>query len=239
MFREPPPTGYLHLAARIGGTIGPTPLPHRSARTRQVISRVKAIADDLAEDSDVTKATVYRAVLMPVPVRTARHLAPVLADYDVAVLIETEDVEANAGVRGSSGYKALLATLEESSSGGDVLEMPVRCVRLIADVDKDRPGLFLFNYFAAQDVEAALAVWEHMASWYANQTGLDNPTLLQPVDDAPHVFVNHARWDRSLASFAVAQIAKLSFRTEILGRLHTNQMAAMPFLYHLVQGDQQ
>jgi hypothetical protein len=154
------------------------------------------------------------------------------------VLIETQTVEANVEVRASSGYQALRATLEENSAG-NVLEMAARCVRLIADVHKGRPGLFLFNYFAAHDAEAALAVWEHMASWYANQTGMDNSTLLQPVFDAPYVFVNHARWDRSLASFAAAQIAKPSFRTEILGCLNANQMAAIPILYHLAQGDQQ
>ncbi|MHB8505529.1 MAG: hypothetical protein ACYDEN_07400 [Acidimicrobiales bacterium] len=118
------------------------------------------------------------------------------------------------------------------------LHLAARCLRLIADVDKDRRGLFLFNYFAGHDAEAALAAWEAMAAWYAAETGLDNSTLLQPVDDTPYLFVNHARWDRSLVSFAAAQIVKPSFRTEILGRLHANDMAAMPILYHLVQGDQ-
>lgn len=231
-FREPPPTGYLHLAARIGGTIGPTPLPRRSAAGQAAISRIKALAADLARCPDVTKATVYRAVLSPPPGRAARRLTPTPADFDVAVLIEAADVRASADVRGSSRYEALRAAFQESATS-KVLEMPARCVRLIADVDKDRPGLFLFNYFAAHDADAALPVWEAMAAWYAAETGLDNSTLLQPVDDAPFALVNHARWDRSLASFAAAQVAKPSFRTEVLGRLHANQMAAMPILFHL------
>jgi hypothetical protein len=231
-FREPSPTGYLHLAARIAGTIGRTPLPRRSAHTRRLITRLKTLADDLTLRSEVTKATVYRAVLLPPPASAARRLAPVRADYDVAVLIETADDDASAAIQKSSGYETLRTTLE-GSSRGSVLEMRARCVRLIADVDKDRPGLFLFNYFVAHNPGVALAVWEHTAAWYAAKTGLDNSTLLQPVGDSPYVFVNHARWDRSLVSFAAAQFAKPSFRTEILRRLHTNQMAAMPILYQL------
>lgn len=237
VFHEPPPTGYLHLAARIGGTIGPTPLSRRTAGTRQLTSRVKALAADLARHPEVTKATVYRAVLLPPPGRSARQLASTTANYDVAVLVETNDVHAGAAVRASAGYQALRATLQEASKG-DLLDMFARCLRLIADVDKDRQGLFLFNYFVGRDPEVALPVWEAMASWYAAETGLDNSTLFQPVDDTPYLFVNHARWDRSLVNFAASQIAKPSFRTEIVGRLHANRMAAMPILYHLVQGDQ-
>ncbi|TKA01939.1 hypothetical protein [Actinacidiphila oryziradicis] len=78
--------------------------------------------------------------------------------------------------------------------------MTARCARSIGDVDKSRPGLFLFNYFVAEDPEVALERWEHLAGWYAPETGLDNSTVLQPTGEADYAFVNHARWEAPAGS---------------------------------------
>ncbi|TFC29127.1 hypothetical protein E3O25_05585 [Cryobacterium sp. TMT1-3] len=37
--------------------------------------------------------------------------------------------------------------------------------------------------------------WQYTAGWFQDQTGLDNLTVLQPVDDGPFSLVNHCRWD--------------------------------------------
>ena len=111
--------------------------------------------------------------------------------------------------------------------------MTARCPKRIGDVDKTCQGLFLFNYFVADDAGVALQLWDYLAGWYAVETGLDNSTLLEPLGDADYVFVNHARWDHSLPHFMLRQLTKPSFRTYMLANLQANRTGAMPILYRL------
>jgi hypothetical protein len=111
--------------------------------------------------------------------------------------------------------------------------MTARCVKRVGDVDKTRQGLFLFNYFVADDARVALQLWDYLAGWYAVETGLDNSTLLEPLGQADYVFVNHARWDDSLPRFLLHQLTKPSFRTYMLANLQANRTGAMPILYRL------
>jgi hypothetical protein len=224
---SPPPTGYLHLAAVVGATIGRTPFPQRSPRKARLLAALKILAASLTTLGTVTRATVYEARLIPPTSRGTAHPAR----YDVAVLIETPSVEVLDSVQASSEYQELLATLRDAAT--DLYVMPARCIRLVADVDKSRPGLFLFNYFVADDRDVALDVWEHLAGWYAAHTGMDNSTLLGPLDDADYVFVNHVRWDRSLASFTLAQFGTPSFRSHVLANLRANHTVSMPILFGL------
>lgn len=61
---EPPPTGYLLLAAVVEPTIGRTPFPRRSPRKTALLAELKALAASLERLEAVTKATVYRAALI-------------------------------------------------------------------------------------------------------------------------------------------------------------------------------
>jgi hypothetical protein len=231
---SPPPTGYLHLAAVVGATVGRTPFPRRSPRKARLLAALKVLATSLTRLDTVTRATVYQARLIPPTSRDARQAASHPARYDVAVLIETPSVEVLDSVQASSEYQELLATLRDAAT--DLYVMPARCIRLVADVDKSRPGLFLFNYFVADNRDVALDVWEHLAGWYAAHTGMDNSTLLGPLDDTDYVFVNHVRWDRSLASFTLAQFGTPSFRSYVLANLRANHTASMPILFRLASG---
>ena len=38
--------------------------------------------------------------------------------------------------------------------------------RKIGEVDKTRPGIFLYNYFYASDPDVVLPVWEYTARWF-------------------------------------------------------------------------
>jgi hypothetical protein len=228
---QPPPTGYLHLAAVIEPTIGPTPLPRPSLRKRRLLSQLKDIAGSLAGHDAVSRVTVYRAALIPPPARGASGPAAHAARYDVAVLIETVNLDALAEVQNSHNYLQLHDALSQESP--DVLTMPARCTRLIADVEKTRQGLYLFNYFTAADPDVALGLWEHLAAWYETETGMDNSTLLAPLADSDYVFVNHARWQRNLASFMTAQFNTPTFRSYVLANLRANHTASTPILFHL------
>jgi hypothetical protein len=53
------------------------------------------------------------------------------------------------------------------------------------------------------------------------------------VGDADYVFVNHARWDRSLPRLMLEQFAKPSFWTYVRAGLRANRTVAMPILYRL------
>ncbi|MFI6684035.1 hypothetical protein [Streptomyces sp. NPDC050485] len=224
-FTEPPATGYLHLAAAVEPTLGPTPFPRGGPRKAGLLGRLKVLAAELERQGPVRTVTVYRAVLMPPAPPAAAHPAR----FDVVVLVEAESPDVLDAVRSSEPYQRMAA--EVSAVASDVHEMAARCLRFLGDVDKSRQGLFLFNYFTAEDAEVATRLWEHLAGWYVTETGLDNSTLLAPIGTADYVFVNHARWDMSLPGFALKQFSKSSFRGYVLANLRANRTTAMPILY--------
>lgn len=228
---DPPPTGYLLLAAVVEPTVGRTPFPRGGPRKAALLAELKSLAARLERLEAVTKATIYRAVLIPPPGREVLQMAVRPARYDVAALVETTTVDVLGEVEGSPEYRKLHDAL--SAAAREEYEMPARCLRRVGDVDKTRPGLFLFNYFVAEDPAVALELWEHLAAWYAVETGMDNSTLLGPLGPADYVFVNHARWDMSMPRFAARQFSKRSFYTYVLANLRANATAAMPILYHL------
>jgi hypothetical protein len=75
--------------------------------------------------------------------------------------------------------------------------MASRNAKRVGDVDKTRKGLFLFNYFVANDAEVMMQLWDYLADWYQVETGLDNSTLFVPLggEKLDYVAINHARWE--------------------------------------------
>jgi hypothetical protein len=229
---EPPPYGYIHIAAAVEPPAAPLALPWTGRRKSSVLSRLKSYASGLQRLENVERVTVYRAIMIAPPDRLARERARHVARYDVAVLIETSSPDALDEVQDADQYRDTLDFVARVSKDSHV--MPARCIRSMGDVDKTRQGLFLFNHFDAEDAEAALKVWERLGGWYARETNLGNSTLLAPMDKADYVFVNHARWDLSLPGFAVRQFAKPSFWTEVRRTLKASGVIAMPILYRRV-----
>jgi hypothetical protein len=227
---EPPPLGYIHVAATVDPPRGRTPFPGRSPRKAALLTRLRSLAYRLTRLSTVSTATVYRAVLVAPPAGAAKQ-APHRARHDVVVLIETTSPAVLGEVQATQPYQLLVEAVTEAAT--DVHVMPARCQRRVGDVDKTRQGLFLFNYFVADDAAVALQLWDYLAGWYAVETGLDNSTLLEPIGEADYVFVNHARWDHSLPRFLLRQLTKPSFRTYVLANLQANRTGAMPILYRL------
>jgi hypothetical protein len=227
---EPAPLGYIHVAAAVQPPAR-GPLPGRSQARAALLADAKTLARQLERMEAVEKATVYRGILLPPTSGYAKRIATHPARYDVVVLIETTSPETIEEVQRSEPYKALIDAVSEAAT--DVHVMTATCLRRIGDVDKTRPGLFLFNYFVADDPEVALQVWEQLGGWYQTETGLDNSTLLAPTGKADYVFVNHARWDSSLAAFTVRQTTKPSFFSYVLANLKANRTGAMPLLYQL------
>jgi len=107
-------------------------------------------------------------------------------------------------------------------------------VKRVGDVEKRRKGIFLFNYFVGEDLQVTLALWDYLAGWYAVETGMDNSTLLLPLEgeQSDYTIINHARWN-GLLSFLWQQVTKKSFRTYMQANLDGNHVGAMPIFYHL------
>jgi len=227
---DPPLLGYIHIGAVVAPP-GRGPFPPRSAERTALLARLKALAAQLEGLGTVQKATVYRAVLVPPVGGEARRRGARPARFDVAVLVETTRPEVIDEVQGTEPYKLLLEAVTEAAE--DVHVMAARCPKRIGDVDKTRPGLFLFNHFVAEDPDVAYQLWDYLAGWYAVETKLDNSTLLVPVGDADYVFVNHARWDYGLPALMWHQMSKPTFRSYVLANLRANGTVAMPVLYRI------
>lgn len=232
---EPAPLGYLHLAADVEAAHRPGPVLRRSRDKQQLFGVLKWQARQLARMQEVETVTVYDALGFTPPGGDVKGQAARLkpAWFDVVILVETVSPDAARQVRESPGYQEMAGTL--TGKARRVHQIAARNVRRVGDVDKSRPGLFVFNHFVGDDPALAAELWEYLSGWYATETGLDSATLLAPLDgeQSDYVLVNHARWDGSLPMFAARQLPKKTFRSYMLANLKANHVVAMPVLYRL------
>jgi len=232
---EPAPLGYLHLAADVQAAHRPGPVLRRGREKLQLLGVLKWQARQLAQLDIVERATVYDALAFAPPGGYVRGRPAPLppAWFDVVVLVETSSPDAASEVRSAPPYQALVDAITEQARR--VHHIVARNVRRVGDVDKTRPGLFLFNYFVGDDPGLAVQLWDYLAGWYEAETGLDNSTLLAPLEGekSDYVMINHARWDHSLPLFMARQLPKKTFRSYVLANLTAHHIAAMPVLYRL------
>jgi hypothetical protein len=229
---EPTTLGYIHVAAEVDPRSMPF-LPNRREKSK-LLSRLKELAHQLERLDVVEKVTVYDAIVIAPPSgyvkeRTASVHVP---RYDIVVLIEAVSPEAARDVQKTAAYAALVDALRGKAS--DMHLIVARNLKRVGDVDKIRQGLFLFNYFVGDDAQVTLDLWDYLAGWYAVETGMNNSTLLIPLDGerSDYVIINHARWD-SLLRFLWQQFSKKSFKTYMQANLDANRVGAMPILYRL------
>jgi len=231
---EPSPLGYIHLAAEVEPRF---PLLPSSHRKRALLGHLKGLARQLEQLEGVQRVTVYDAIGMPplerLPGVRERADSIRVARFDVAVLVETHSPAATVDVQRAPAYASLLEALQTSARQVHVLVG--RNARRVGDVDKTRPGTFLFNHFVASDPAVALDLWDYLAGWYAAETRLDNSTLLVPTESvaSDYAMVNHARWDAHPLRVFLEQVLKPSFRRFVLANLAANNVVAMPVLYRL------
>jgi hypothetical protein len=227
---EPPSLGYLHVGAQVEPPSGRIPVVRASARKTALLDRLRPLIRQIRDEPAVLRATLYRAVLMPPPFGYANRPQVKPVRYDIVALIETDSPDSTGQVRKSEPYQALLEAL--AAAAREVGEVTARCAKSLGDVDKQHPGLFLFNYFVAEDADIALELWDWLAAWFQTETGLDDSTVLQPTEPADFAFVNHARWNITLPQLAL-RLAKPSFRGFVADNLLTNRTGTMPIFYRL------
>lgn len=234
---EPATLGYIHVAAEVQPRRAPF-VPNRRKKTA-LLARLSGIAHQLEQLDVVKTVTVFDAVAFAPPSAYVKQQLTERADaiqiprFDVVVLIETSSPADAREVQTTPAYQALIDTLSSIARRTHVIV--ARNAKRIADVDKSRKGVFLFNYFVADDAAVMLNLWDYLAGWYAVETGLDNSTLLVPLqgERSDYLAINHARWDGSLLGVFLQQLTKSSFRRYMLANLEANHVGAMPVLYRL------
>ncbi|MCR9141043.1 MAG: hypothetical protein NXI24_02140 [bacterium] len=231
---EPNRSGYIHVGIEVDRSRLPFFLFTSNAK-KTILARAKSFAESLAGRSEVKAANVFRAVVRP-PVNQP-YLEAVsdrfhVARYDVAVLIETQDAGAARAIRDSQEFRDFQDFINDLAKFVHVVV--TENARRIAEVDKSRPGVFLFNYFFSERPEDLLAVWEYTAGWFIKETGLDNSTLMIPAagEASEYGVINHCRWD-SLPRLMPSLIFKKSMQTYVMENFAANKIAVMPILYRL------
>ena len=229
---EPTTLGYIHLAAVVQPLSAQfMPIGREKA---ELLARLEHLAELLEQLEEVDSVTVYHAIVTAPPARYVKHhLDSIhLARYDIVVLVETTSPETARQVQQTAAYAALVETL--TSRASDLHIIAARNVKRVGDVEKRRNGAFLFNYFVGENPQVTLALWDYLAGWYAVETGMDNSTLLLPLEgeQSDYTIINHARWD-GLLRFMWQQMTKRSFRTYMQANLDANHVGAMPIFYHI------
>ncbi len=236
---EPTTLGYIHIAAEVQPRSLPFSLfmPQRREKS-ELLTELKALAHPLEQLDAVEKVTVFHAgVVLPIerlPYIKQRKDSIRIPRFDIVVLIETKSVLATREVQTTPAYRALVDTLTSKAEHMHIIT--ARNAKRIADVDKTVPGLFLFNYFVADDVEVMLQLWDYLAGWDAVETGMDNSTLLVPLDGerSDYLAINHARWDVSLLRIVWRQFSRATFGIYVQENLEANRVGSLPVWYWLV-----
>ena len=223
--------GYIQLAAEVDRR---PPFFPSSKTKRNLLSTCKQLCQTIEQRDDVISAITFKAFLIPpgrgkfLQQRPDVHIAR----FDVVVLIETSSPTSARTLRNEAIFKELETSMRKASSYLHIVT--ATNIKSMGAVDHRRDGVFLFNYFYADDTEQNLAVWEYTAGWFEQETGLDNSTLLLPdnQDKSEYPIINHCRWD-SIWDILPSILFKPTFRSYVLKNFEANRTAAIPILYRL------
>jgi hypothetical protein len=231
---EPTSNGYVLLAAEVERRL---PLLPRSARKRSLLAQIKHLAHELTRSAQVLEATVFDALIFA-PGQGKTLLRKAVADgaltparFDVVILVRTATPSAAGELLEDPRYVALKDVL--SGTANRTYEVAADNVRRIDEVAHQR-GVFLFNYFFAQDASQLVPVWEYTAGWFMAKTHLRDSTVLRPLAGQPTQYgiINHASWP-NLRRFLPHLIFRRTFKTYVLANFEANGIAAQPIIYRL------
>jgi hypothetical protein len=231
---EPASSRYIQIAAEVD--LNPIPLfLWSSPRKRKLLADCKNWCAQLKQDLNLISADVFKAALRPPGQGEFVKERPDkvhIARFDVAVLIEASSDEVVKQVQEHPAYQEMEKAIQTAASYTHIIT--ASNTRRIGPVDHSRQGVFLFNYFFADDTAQNLAVWNYTAGWFEAETGLDNSTVLLPsnAEGSQYNIINHCRWD-GWSDILPSLIFKKSFHSYVLDNFYANKVAALPILYHL------
>ena len=230
---DPTNSGYLLFALEIDRR-PPIGFFIESQHKKRILSKLRREVINLRNNSKVIDATIFKAMIIP-PGRGAflkKRPGIEIAKFDVVMLVEFDTHESVKKFQRSLQWQNTEDTYKTRAKKS--LAVTGVNVRRIGPVDHSKKGVFLFNYFYADQVKQNLQVWEYTAGWFQDQTGLDNSTVILPdlVKESSYKIINHCRWDH-LIDILPSLIFKRSFRKFVLNNFEANNVAAMPILYRL------
>lgn len=231
---EPTTSYYLHIAAEIDHS----PFPFfffTSSKKQQLIEQAKNWCLQLEKENGILSAIVFKASIIPPGKGKFLKDRPgkvQIAEYDVAILIEANSLDKIENIKNSVDFKNLETVIKKVSTIS--ISVTATNIKHIGPVNHKKQGVFLFNYFFADSLAQNLSVWEYTAGWFQQETGLDNSTVLLPIDQkqSKYTIINHCRWDK-LGAILPSLIFKKSFHSYVLENFYANNVAAMPVLYKI------
>ncbi|MFE5026227.1 hypothetical protein ACFRAO_23630 [Streptomyces sp. NPDC056656] len=152
------------------------------------------------------------------------------ARFDSLLVIETDSPQASESVVRQQGFTDLMRTLSESGTYADYLL--TENVKKIDDVDRDRDGVFLFNFFFSEAPEELLDIWDHTAGWWLEYGKMMNSELLRPTSACDYALINSARWEETAP--AADAFRHPSYWEFVLANIDAHGATAMPSLYRRV-----
>jgi hypothetical protein len=232
---KPSSNYFLHIAIEVDSRLLPF-FFFDSSLKKKIIQKLKVYCAKILKLHQATDANIFKATLIP-PGRSKlveNNKDNInIAKFDIAILIEVDSEEKLLAIKNDDSFIEMINFLEKNCKR--VHHIAASNIRRIGAVDHNRQGVFLFNYFYAEDVEQNLEVWNYTAGWFEKETELDNSTLLLPQkkDNSDYAIINHCRWD-SLIDIIPSLLFKRSFKTYVLDNFFINNVGAMPILYKLV-----
>ncbi|MFJ5226450.1 hypothetical protein [Streptomyces sp. NPDC088400] len=197
---------------------------------------IDPIRNALGSLDDVHAVSVFEAILFaPGSLDTYPPRSPDgrPARFDSIIVIETRSPADMDAVRSTPAFGELLDTVRGRSTYTEVIT--VTNVKKIADVDRRNPGVFLFNFFFAEDPQRLLDIWDYTAGWWETVGKMHNSELLVPTSPqgTPYAIINNARWDT--ARPALDAFRDTSYSDYVLANIDASKASAMPSLYRWVQ----
>jgi len=229
---EPTSSGYLLFALEVDHR-PPIGFFIESKKKQKILRNLKTLITNL-NDNKIIDATLFKTILMP-PGRgefLKKRPEVAIAKFDVVLLVEFESQDAAIKYKESSEW--IRIEQEYKSDATKTLTITGKNSRRIGPVDHSKKGVFLFNYFFADDVNQNLSIWEHTAGWFEYQTGLDNSVLIMPDNPTQNSYkiINRCRWNH-LVDIMPSLLFKPSFKGFVLKNFESNNVAAIPILYRL------
>lgn len=228
----PPSSGYVLLALEVDRRPW---FGYRleSRLKKDTIERLNNTANDLKRRSDVVDVNVFKTSLIPFGRGSFLDDRPgvQIARYDVVMIVEMLTKESSESLINDADFLKLSEVLQKTSRLSKVITAESQ--RSLGPVDHGRDGVFLLNWFYADDLQQNLDIWEYTAGWFQQETGLDNSVVMVPNEyGTDHTIINHCRWDK-LIDFIPSFVFKKSFKTFVLDNFKANNTAAIPILYRL------
>lgn len=229
---DPVDSGFVFIGVEVDHRL---PFLPASRAKKSLLKQCKQTCQELMQRAEITSAVTFRALIIPPGKGAFLKKNPQIhvAKFDVAVLIETDCVQSAKRLRQDETFLALEKQMSDAGQYSYVVT--ARNVRRIGPVDHTRQGVFFFNYFFADDIQQNLDVWNYTAGWFEQETGLDNSTVLLPLEgeNSQYTILNHCRWDR-LMDFFPSLLFKRSFRDYVEANFQANHVAPIPVLYRMV-----